>query len=225
MITITLLGDPIAQMRPRFSRRGGFMRTYDPQSSEKEKIKLMVLLQCDKIDHKPSDLTQETAYHIEMQFYTKTCDSASKGQKNENSWNCTFNTHKPDIDNYAKFYLDVLNEIYWCDDSQIISLSAKKYFSKCPRTVIKIFEYPKINMTPAVKKFISTIDPQDLRQFITDCSQIAKIQPEWISRMEQDVPLSELETYNSWLEMVSSMMIDFANLHKDKITKLAKHAK
>jgi len=80
-------------------------------------------------------------------------------------------------------------------------------------------------MTPAVKKFISTIDPQDLRQFITDCSQIAKIQPEWISRMEQDVPLSELETYNSWLEMVSCMMIDFSNLHKDKITKLAKHAK
>ena len=46
----------------------------------------------------------------------------------------------PDLDNLKKFVLDVLNEIVWRDDSQIVQLSGAKEYSENPRTEIIIEE-------------------------------------------------------------------------------------
>lgn len=45
---------------------------------------------------------------------------------------------KPDVDNYVKFYSDVMNEIAYRDDAQISILVAEKRYSKFPRVEISL---------------------------------------------------------------------------------------
>ena len=47
-------------------------------------------------------------------------------------------TKKPDIDNVAKT-IDGLNGLCWKDDSQIVQISACKYYSSEPRLVITVW--------------------------------------------------------------------------------------
>lgn len=49
-------------------------------------------------------------------------------------------TGRPDIDNYIKFYLDVLNGIAYKDDSQIVKIKAVKMYSSPAKTVIELTE-------------------------------------------------------------------------------------
>lgn len=50
-------------------------------------------------------------------------------------------TKKPDIDNIVKSILDGLNAVAFQDDKQVYSISAKKFYSYTPRTVVTI-RYP-----------------------------------------------------------------------------------
>lgn len=49
-------------------------------------------------------------------------------------------TKKPDLDNIAKVVCDSLNEIAYHDDSQIVELIARKFYSDKPRVEIEIRE-------------------------------------------------------------------------------------
>lgn len=44
-ILMTLYGNPVAQGRPRFSRQGGFVKTYDPIKSKTYKALIRLELQ------------------------------------------------------------------------------------------------------------------------------------------------------------------------------------
>lgn len=50
-------------------------------------------------------------------------------------------TVKPDVDNCAKSILDALNGIAYVDDNQIVSLSARKYYTDMPKVLIKVSEW------------------------------------------------------------------------------------
>lgn len=47
-------------------------------------------------------------------------------------------TKKPDIDNIAKAVLDSINRIAYKDDSQIVDLQVRKFYSENPRVVVTI---------------------------------------------------------------------------------------
>lgn len=47
---------------------------------------------------------------------------------------------KPDIDNLIKFPMDLMNELVFKDDRQIVNLSACKYYGIEPKTVISVKE-------------------------------------------------------------------------------------
>ena len=50
-------------------------------------------------------------------------------------------TKKPDLDNFIKFYKDVLNSVVWRDDSQVFRLlESSKFYAEKPFTLIKIKE-------------------------------------------------------------------------------------
>jgi Holliday junction resolvase RusA-like endonuclease len=50
----------------------------------------------------------------------------------------TRHVQKPDLDNMIKYILDCGNKILWHDDAEIYNITATKFWSKTPRTEIKI---------------------------------------------------------------------------------------
>ena len=48
-------------------------------------------------------------------------------------------TKKPDLDNVAKIILDSLNKIAYDDDSQIVDLHIRKYYSDNPRVLVSLY--------------------------------------------------------------------------------------
>ncbi|WP_419958273.1 RusA family crossover junction endodeoxyribonuclease [Psychrobacillus psychrotolerans] len=47
-------------------------------------------------------------------------------------------TTKPDIDNYVKGVRDGLNKVIWQDDSQVVNLTVRKFYSMHPRVVVRV---------------------------------------------------------------------------------------
>jgi len=75
---------------------------------------------------------------LSISCYTKIPASLSKKKKEAmaNAYSIT----KPDLDNYIKFYLDVLNGIAYDDDRQIVKLYGEKKYSQHPRVEITVKE-------------------------------------------------------------------------------------
>lgn len=49
-------------------------------------------------------------------------------------------TTKPDIDNCVKLIADALNDILWKDDSQIVSLTARKRYVEDAATTLRVWQ-------------------------------------------------------------------------------------
>ena len=45
---------------------------------------------------------------------------------------------KPDLDNVVKVYADALNQLAYHDDSQIVTIVCKKYYSDRPRVEVRL---------------------------------------------------------------------------------------
>ena len=45
---------------------------------------------------------------------------------------------RPDVDNLSKLALDAMNGVFWVDDTQIVSLTARKTYGKRDRTEVTI---------------------------------------------------------------------------------------
>lgn len=135
MIEITIPGDPQAQGRPRFARRGGFVQTYDPPESKK--YKELVKLHAAK--HKPKELLNE-ALIVEIDIFKKPPQSISKVKKNrlELENESLRPLTKPDLDNYAKGIKDALTGVIWTDDSKVVELMVRKFYSLNPRAEVRI---------------------------------------------------------------------------------------
>ncbi|MDD5764657.1 MAG: RusA family crossover junction endodeoxyribonuclease [Candidatus Marinimicrobia bacterium] len=128
---IIVYGDPKAQKRPRFSRRGKFVTTYDPSKSDKDNFL------CQVIQNRP-DQPLDCPLSISCKFYFPIPKSISKVKRQSMMADCFPVTTRPDLDNLEKFVLDSLSGIYFKDDSQIFALSSSKFYSVTPRTEIEI---------------------------------------------------------------------------------------
>jgi len=135
VIEITIPGDPQAQGRPRFARRGGFVQTYDPPESKK--YKELVKLHATK--HKPKELLNE-ALVVEIDIFKKPPQSISKVKKNrlELENESLRPLTKPDVDNYAKGIKDTITGVIWTDDSKVVELMVRKFYSLNPRAEVRI---------------------------------------------------------------------------------------
>lgn len=142
MIEITIPGEVQAQGRPRFARRGGFVRTYDPPESKKYKE----FVKHHAMPHKPKELLDE-ALIVSIDVFKKPPQSISKVKRNsvaiENE--SLRPITKPDVDNYAKGIKDALTGVIWTDDSKVVELVIRKFYSMNPRAevVIKTLEETK----------------------------------------------------------------------------------
>jgi len=132
---LTIMGDPVAAGRPRFSSRGGFVKAYDPKKSRDYKalIKQQALQQL-PVGYRLLDCPIE----VDIKVYRSIQKSISKKEYARRLSNEVRPTMKPDTDNYIKIILDGLNKLIWLDDNQITDISAHKYYSDNPRVEVEV---------------------------------------------------------------------------------------
>ena len=126
-------GKPITKARPRFSRVGKFVKTFDCQKKESREIIWKIKQQM------PEELVLEPLdcpLSIEMRFYTPIPASWSK--KKQGKFNGTPDTRHHDVDNFLKKYLDDMNGLVYRDDCLVVKLYGEKTYSANPRTVISV---------------------------------------------------------------------------------------
>jgi Holliday junction resolvase RusA-like endonuclease len=105
---------PVAQGRPRFTRRG---IAYTPAKTRKAKEEIRALV---KAAYKGEPLTDEISVTIAFVFPPRL-----KLKDIPHPFPLP-HTKKPDIDNLTKLVLDALNGVLWVDDAQIWELKAVK---------------------------------------------------------------------------------------------------
>ena len=113
---LIIKGPPVAQGRPRFARIGAGVRTYDPAKSSdwKKDIAWQAKEQGARI--------MEGPLSVEVIFYLPRPKSLPK--------KILHHIKKPDLDNLSKAVQDGLKGIAFRDDSQIVSLAARKVYAE-----------------------------------------------------------------------------------------------
>ena len=131
--TFEIVGEPQGKGRPRFSTRGGFVKTYTPEktASYENFVKLCYLNK-----YKGQKLDGEII--AEIIAYFSIPKSFSKKKRVEAIEGKIKPTKKPDTDNIAKTILDSLNGIAFEDDKQVVALLVKKLYGEEAKVVVAL---------------------------------------------------------------------------------------
>lgn len=138
MYKFTVYGPVVAKQRPRVTRRGNFVKTYTPEATANYET----LVRLSFIQENPNfkTIAKDIPLTCIITIYKGIPKSTSK-KKREMMLNGQIRpTSKPDIDNSVKSIFDALNGVAYNDDSQIVELSVKKYYSETPKVEVKIME-------------------------------------------------------------------------------------
>jgi len=127
---------PVAKGRPRFSSRGGFVKTYTPaKTADWEAVVRQAAQQAmgssDPIDG-PVALSLRFYLPIPASWSKKRTEAANLGREHH--------VKKPDVDNFAKAVMDACNGVLFVDDSQVMNLHVSKHYSKWPRVAVTLME-------------------------------------------------------------------------------------
>ncbi len=124
MISFIVQGIPVAKGRPKFVVRGRYASAYTPKKTREAEDDFRK--QC---RHAAPEEPLEGPLKISIVFHMKK-PKVMKG----------FSHHikRPDVDNLLKLVLDSMNGVFYKDDSQIVSITAGKYYSEDPRTLVSI---------------------------------------------------------------------------------------
>jgi Holliday junction resolvase RusA-like endonuclease len=127
-------GNPQAQGRPRFFRRGNIVGTYDPQDSKDYKSRVAFFAT-------ESGLKQlEGPVSVSIDVYLKRPKNRCHKKFATGHIPCF---SRPDCDNFAKGIFDALNGIAWKDDGQVQELQVRKWYHAIggsPRTDVSMSE-------------------------------------------------------------------------------------
>lgn len=133
MIHIVVYGEPVAQARPRFAIVAGRAMAYDPKKSRdyKEYVKLAAA------EKAPASLL-EGPLALKLDIYRPIPKSFSRKKAAEAEAGQLRPTTKPDADNFLKGVKDALKNVIWKDDSQVVDILVRKFYSEKPRIEIQI---------------------------------------------------------------------------------------
>lgn len=131
----TIYGEPQGKGRPRFSTRGGAVRSYTPEKTvayeEEVREAFLAVGETGYFDKEPLVVDIKAYFQIPKSTPKKRIPEVLKG----------FPMKKPDIDNIAKIILDGLNGWAYEDDSQVITLLVtKSWVEEDPRVEVTIWQ-------------------------------------------------------------------------------------
>ena len=127
-ISFTIEGEPTGKGRPRH----GKYKTYTPAKTKAVENNIAYFYKVN-IGH-----YFEGYVKLKLDLYYSIAKSDSK-KKNLMKLNNELRPNKkPDIDNVVKLVADALNEVAYKDDTQIIELECRKFYSDIPRIEITI---------------------------------------------------------------------------------------
>jgi len=127
---MTIPGQPVAKGRPRVCKWG----TYTPEKTVNYETLVKELYIFNKLPKLSGQL------RMEIKAYFGIPKSASALKRIMMSTGQIRPVKRPDLDNLIKIIADALNTIAYDDDSQIITVTADKYYSAAPRVEITIEE-------------------------------------------------------------------------------------
>ncbi|WP_077623821.1 RusA family crossover junction endodeoxyribonuclease [Sediminibacillus massiliensis] len=134
MIQFTVLGEAVAQGRPRAGKnRKGKTVVYDPGKSKDYKQYVRLVAQ----QHAPK-MPIEGPVVVFIKVYKPLLSNMSKKRREEAEAGLYRPITKPDVDNYGKAVADALNQIIWKDDSQIVEMRVSKFYSEKPRIEVRV---------------------------------------------------------------------------------------
>ena len=134
--TAIVLGDPVAQGRPRFSRQGGFVKAYDPAKSRDYKSYVRMIA----AQHAPVTPV-EGAIEFSLRIYRAIPKGMSKYKREAAKEGRLRPVTKPDVSNVLKGVEDALKGVWYKDDSQIVGFGVLgKWYDERPRIEIMMRE-------------------------------------------------------------------------------------
>jgi Holliday junction resolvase RusA-like endonuclease len=127
-------GPPRGKGRPKFSARGGIVRTYtDEQTASYENL---VALAAKRAMGDTDPISEACAVYIRAEFEVPKSVSAKKREQMLEGE--IEPTKKPDLDNIAKAVLDGLNKVAFVDDVLVTYFLATKIYSKTPGVFVSV---------------------------------------------------------------------------------------
>ena len=132
MIKITIPGIPVAKGRPRVTKRGAFTPQKTVNYESLVQYTYMAQAEGQKL---------EGPLRMDIMFFFPIPKSYSKKRREAIRRMLEQHTKKPDIDNCIKSITDALNKFAYDDDSQVVEISARKYYTEEePNAVVTIFQ-------------------------------------------------------------------------------------
>jgi Holliday junction resolvase RusA-like endonuclease len=130
----TFIGVPKAQGRPRFTRRGKFVTTYDPKDSANYKNNVAAQI----VAQNPVLIPQGTPIKLTLGFTLPRpkYHYGAKGLKDR--FEFARHVSKPDLDNLEKAVKDAMTGIVWHDDSQVYFTVKEKVYGNEPKVCITV---------------------------------------------------------------------------------------
>lgn len=136
-VKFTILGEPEGKGRPRFRRQGPYVQTYTPEAtiSYENLIKTEYHRQCNGFKFDAS-----AQLDVRIMAYYGIPKSKSKKVKKMMEEHQLRPIKKPDADNVIKVVLDALNKIAFQDDTQVVDLQIRRFYSYDPKVIVTLQE-------------------------------------------------------------------------------------
>lgn len=131
MIEFIVYGEPRGKARHRTTKSG---HTYTPKGTVDYEN---MVIRSYQMEYMGRQLLEGELQAV-ICAYFKIPKSATKGKLLAMQHNIVRPTKKPDSDNISKIILDALNKVAYKDDSQIVDLTVRKYWSEEPRVEVCI---------------------------------------------------------------------------------------
>lgn len=138
-IQFTVPGKPVGKGRPRFSTRGGYVKTYTPEKTASfENLVKLAFKQAAPEGFVP--FGKDTALEMVITARFTPPESASKKKRESMLLGDLRPTKPPDSDNIGKIVMDSLHDVCYLNDACVVNLKVEKRYSQVAETVVEIRE-------------------------------------------------------------------------------------